>query len=276
MPALINSTLNRGSYEVNEDTGAVRDEDNLFVSRTQSITFHGSESELAAAFKAGKANYPGGGESRMLCSGPQKVRLVEATAIDPHYDAEITWMGLHTAYKPTGGQAGWQAIGGTDDFVYRVEDEFARSETLLPIEAKSEDGLTSVWTGAPTPMVPAVINPVTGKLARCRVINFIPSRKVTGVILSTTAVTPFHPSITVMINAWAKIPPDNNSLVQDWSSLGDPLWTYCKGFGAAGILNGGTEGLWIPGSLQVRRQLTAGNLRAFTMDVIWEQRRTPG
>lgn len=274
MSALIQTTLNDGGYEVTADTGAVRDDESLFVSRKQTITFRGSESALAEEFPAGATNYPAPGQPRMLCSGPQNVQLVEATAANPHYDAEITWIGLHTAYEPPAFN-GWRAIGGDAEFVWRVEDEFNRAETRLPIEAKNKDTGASIWTFAPVPIVPELTNDAGG-YTRSRLIHFIPSRKITGIILSDIPVTPFHPKIKIMIASWGKDPPNKNELVQNWDALADPMYTYCKGYSESAVANGGLDGSWIPGPLQTRRQLSAGNLRAFTLDVIWEQRKTPG
>lgn len=270
--ALIHTTLSANSYEVLADTGAVRDPENLFVTRSRRILFRGTEAQLIAAFPLGAATSPSGG-TRMLCAGPGEINLCEGAAADPHWETEVRWLGIHASYKRTLAQDPGNA---DSDFSYRLLYNWARTETQLPIETKEDDGVTPYMVYADTSMVNNVLNSLGG-YQRVNAINFVPMIQVIGVINSEGAFpispnTPKLKALIALLNSTQK-PPD--ALIQSWDALPAPMLHYCPGF-IGPSSHSGKNGAYIPVSLQSHRQLSYGSLHAFTLDLQWQQGKTPG
>ena len=104
--------------------------------------------------------------------------------------------------------------------------------------------------------------------------------------MTTIPLSPWHADIRAIIAKFKASPP---AKVHNWLSLTatagipDPQWNYAPEFTslpattAPGASSGaGTAGDWVPTSLQVNRRLSVDGLYAFTMEVPWEQRVTPG
>lgn len=267
MGALIYSTLPLNGYEVLADSGSVRDPQQLFVTRRRRILFHGSEDGLVDKFSPGAANSPGGGP-RMLCSGPGSMELCPGTARDPHWEADVDWIGLHS---------GWQFANspGTSNpkFHYRIVSNWSRTETHFPISGQNQDG-TPFTTYVGTPFVSNPLNSLGGP-TRARLINFIPMLQVVGVIFSPGNISPWTGEILALITLLNGNMPPPVAALQDWTKLPDPLLTYAKGF-LTSENQLAVQGKWVPASLQSNRQLSVGDVHAFTLDLTWEQGKTPG
>lgn len=283
MSAQITSLLNRGHYRVVGDSGAVLDQDGLFATRKQEVVFRGSEAALITAFKVGNPFTTQGlsfseAQARMLCTGPESIRLVDYTGSDPHWDVSVGWVGFHKSYQ------------GSANSFYRVDDEFMTAETMFP----KEGSVGTLGDGAGHGSYTAIIGPpyaplvsFAGNPSRARVVTYVPVKKVHGVIFTTTPLSPWHSEIIAIIQKFKASPPLK---IHNWLAtipgansppVPDPQWNYIPEFttlaASAGNNSGaGLSGDWAPSNLQINRRLSVEGLYAFTMDVTWEQRVTPG
>lgn len=269
MPALIHTLLPLNSYRVTEDGGSVRDSDGLFVTRDQKIVYRGTESSLIKAFLPGKANSPSGG-SKMLCGGPQNIRLFDGTAANPHWEADLRWVGIHGDYT-----------AGDVKAIYRIEDEFSQVEATFPKAVQPFAGGDETYFGLRS-LFSAPQDPFTAGFRRARLLSYTPVKKVTGVIYKEHSV-PFSPTYPEIKKILQTIVPLQATEMVDWTNANtlvpDPLYTFVAGHNTLGTKITGTgdgkRGAWVPSSLQIRRHLSVGNLYAFTMDVPWVQQITP-
>lgn len=271
MGSLIYSTIPQQSWEVTADTGAVRDPENLFVSRRQSIVFNGTEDQLIRAFPMGEGNYPGA-ESGMLCSGPVSAQLIRGTRREPHWDVEVQWVGLHNMHSASINKGG---IHGLNDgrFNYRILVNSARRETPFPIKTTNTAGADYTIALGPK-YVNSTFNP-TGDFIRGKLINFLPMIQVIGVINleGIGFLSVYNPRITALIT---KLNTEYKPLnLEDWSTLPDPMITWAKGFLEKAKQNK-ADGAYVPVNLSSHRHLSFGSVHAFTMDLTWEQGISPG
>lgn len=284
MPALIHSLLAVGAYRITEESGAVRDPEALFVTKRQKIIYRGTENALINDFAIGgsltlnQASHGGGSasaQSRMLCGGPQNIRLVPGTALDPHWEADLEWVGIHSSY-----------YGSTETFIWRAEDEFTRVETEFPKKAIPTAGGAETVFAVGTPFITgAAANPYTSSPKKCRIITFVPSKKIVGVIKGAASLAAIHATIKARVIGTLGTP--EQSLFRKWWKEGtappvpatycpDPLWTWAVNYMENVTSDDANAGAWVPATLQVRRHLSVGDLFAFTLDIPWEQRVTPG
>ncbi len=269
MAAQVHSLLANGKYRVVSDSGSIRDPEGLFVTRRQSIVWRGSEDSLIKAFKIGNTftsinSAVSSSQSKMMCGGPDSMKLIDYTGGEPHWDVDLTWVGIHKSYS------------GDADFVYRIEEEGTRVETSFPKTGTLDTGASYTY-GVLTPYVSAP--PVTAnKYKRARIGTFVPIKKIIGVIKTSEPVGFGHSKLFALVKTFG--PPDQ-SLLRGWrpgdagTGIPEPQWNWFAKYmeGAADSAKGGS---WVPSSIQVRRQLSVGDLFVFTMDVPWEQRVTPG
>ena len=265
MPALVHTLLSTDSFRVTEDMGTVRDAEGLFATTQQKIVYRGSLTGLINKFKVGKVQ--SSSEGKMLCQGPSNIRLFDGTANDQHWEASVSWVGIHKATH-----------GNNVDFVYRVEDEFARAESEWPKNNRG-DSVTVTHFGLGEPYVnngPFLNGPpgTEATLKRCRVITFLPVKRVIGLMVTNEPVSPANSKLFSLVKTF-QAPDDSlirNWLIQEADRTIDPVWVW-----AIKYMEGGADGsgAWVPSSLQVRRQLSVGDLKAFTMEVAWELRIQP-
>lgn len=263
------TSIARNSYGITHDTGAIRDPENLFVSREQEILFRGTEAQLIAAFRAGTSSPSGG--SRMLCAGITEATLAEGTATDPHWECRVKWTGLHTAYRDTS-----DASTADSTFQYRILCEWSHTQTQLPIESKINDGSDTYFTYADGDFVTNEINPITNAYTRTNLYNFVPSLQIVGVIDSGSVfpVSPATPKIQALITLLNTTHAPPSSLIQDWDNLPDPMHHYAKYY-LPKSKQSGVQGAYIPVSISTHRHLSFGSVHAFTMQLQWQQGKTP-
>lgn len=260
--------LARNSYDTLSDTGAIRDPENLFVTRTRRILFRGTESQLIAAFRSTAASPSGG--SRMLCAGLLSADFCEGTSADPHYEAEVKWIGLHSAYRDSTDAAMADAT-----FQYRILCSWTHNQTQLPIESKNIAG-DPYFTYADGDYVTDEINAATGAYTRCNLFTFVPSLEVIGVIDSGSVfpVSPATPKIQALITLLNTTHAPPSSLIQNWDNLQDPMHHFCKYY-LPKSKQSGTQGAYIPTGITSHRHLSFGTVHAFTMQLQWQQGKTP-
>jgi hypothetical protein len=228
---MVTSLLAVGEYDTEEDTGIRFDEKRVYADRSLSIVFRGSLQLLHDTFHFGSASeVPDAGQTRMYCAGPQSARMIPGTLLDPHWQATITWIGLHNY------------IHGLVNYIWRLTPLWGERDNQYP----QTFGDTVIVAG--TPYMPS------GAVADlpCAIHDHVPGFQVEGVMLSNVAPYPSHPYITALLATLGV--PSSADMV---NYAADPAagYNYSKRMpvGTTGATPG--VGVWFPGSIEANRTI---------------------
>lgn len=265
--AQVHTLLSVGGYRVEEDTGLVFDERQVYAERTQTIVFRGSLQQLFATFKFGAASEVPDSQSKMYCAGPRSISQIRGTKHDPHWRASISWIGLHSY------------IHALKDYVFRLTPLWAARETEFPHTYNGEStGIDAVL--APAPFIPSGVVALAPKTP-CVIHDHIPGYQVEGVMFSTVAPYPSHPGITSLI---ATLGTPSTADMVDYSGNVVAGYNWCKGMPESTDL-GAKPGIgkWFPGSIQSNRVIepmtgsgsSSSRLYQVSFPIQWLPRKSP-
>lgn len=264
----VHSLLSVGAYKITGDSGIQIDADSGLVTRRQEIVFRGSLAELFAVFEFGtQSEIPDSGQSRIYCGGPQSVRQIDGTSSNPHWQATIEHVGLHSY------------VHGSATSVWRIAPLWTAREITLPQEYPRETGTYTYYAGLATTSGQTVYIPTGGHaFDPCTIHDHVPGYNVRGIIVSGIPLHPSHPAIIALIATFGT--PNTTSMVNYANNEGAG-YNWCKGMPAGATNSGSGVGVWFVGDISAERVIEPLNgtqtlkIYQVTIPIRWLQRKAP-
>lgn len=229
------------------------DRETMTAMLTLPALFRGTRQQLNAAYRFGAQNAPQGGTG-MFCLGPNEMKMVAHSQADPHWTGQITWMGIHSE------------VMGSDTYAFAVLPEWTTRETQFPISFTPAAGGDTVHINYGPPFTPNSEGPAGPWKGRR--IDFVPSRRVTGVIFSNAEPSPAHPSLTALALTF---PTPSSSLITNYGPLlPDPTFVTFPGQSAPST-NSSTapSGKWLCRDLKIIRRVAQAN-SGISAPALWQ------
>lgn len=266
--AQIHTLLTVGGYRVTEDSGIQIDPDTTLATRRQSIVFRGSLQSLYSTFRFGEqGEVPDGSQTRMYCSGAQSVRQVDGTSANPHWQATVEHVGLHSY------------VHGSVFSVFRLTPLWTVRETTLPQTYPDNADGTSEFTfyaGVTGGYLPS--SGVTD-YHPCTIHDHVPGYQARGIIVTPLEITPSHPYIKQLLLTLGT--PDTADTV-DYKNNPGAGYNWCKDMpqGTSNLISN-TVGKWFVGDISSERVIEpmtgSSDLKIYqvTFPIRWLQRKAP-
>ncbi len=263
------TSLSSDGYRVTADSGIVIDPETTMVTRRRDVVFRGELNRLFDVFRFGEqSEIPDGSQARLYCAGPQSVRLIEGTASDPHWQATIEHVGLHSYVH-----------GGSRTSVFRLTPLWTKREIELPRQYHGDDGAGNEQTytfyaGTSGGYLPSGV-PVDHP---CTIHDSLPGYQARGIIYTNLAVTPSNPAFTTLL---ATLGTPSTADTVNYAANAFAGYNWCKGMPTSTSAASNTVGKWFIADITAERMFepldgtVAYKIYQVTFTIQWLQRKAP-
>lgn len=230
----IHTLISTNDYKITVDSGIDIDPDTSLATRRISAVFRGSLQNLYSKFQFGTQDYVPESQTRLYCSGPRNVQLIDGTDSNPHWSFDLEYVGLHSY------------IHGSASSVFRVTPLWSVRELQFPFSITlggtpyDVDGNNFKPTGASDEQLVTVH-------------DYLPGFQVRGIMCTNIIPHPAHPYITALRAQLGTIITPSMLSQNMIPALSTPVaFNYAKGIPASGG-SVSTSGLWFIGDIQADR-----------------------